>query len=98
MPKRSENLPAEYAAHQHALAMVIGERIRTRRQGLHLSQEQVRAKMELETVYTSRARFSRLEIGATLPNAAEIIALVHVLQVSYGWLLLGEEEATGGTT
>ncbi len=94
MPKRSEGLPAEYAAQQQALARAIGGRIRTGRQRLHLSQEQVRAKMELEAVYTSRARFSRLEIGATLPNAAEIIALVNVLQVSYGWLLSGDEETS----
>jgi transcriptional regulator with XRE-family HTH domain len=92
MPKRSEGLPEDYAAHQRALASAIGERIRTRRQQLHLSQEQVRAKMELDTVYISRARFSRLELGATLANAAEIIALANVLQISYHWLLGTHEQ------
>ena len=95
MPRRSEGLPEGYDVHQRTLASAIGGRIRTRRQQLDLSQEQVRAKMELRNVYISRARFSRLEIGAALPNAAEIIALVSVLQVSYRWLLGTHEEEEG---
>ena len=96
MPKRSEGVPEEYADSRRALGSAIGGRIRTRRRQLDLSQDRLRAQMELENVYISRTQFSRIEAGESLPDAAEIIALVHVLQVSYSWLLLGEE-ATSGT-
>ena len=98
MPKRSEGLPEDYTEQQQALGAAIGARIRDRRRHLQLSQAGVRTQMELESVYVSRARFSRLEIGDALPNAAEIIALVKVLKVSSNWLLFGEEEATPGTS
>ena len=45
--------------------------------------------MELATAYVSRTQFSPIATGETLPGAAELIALVHVLQVSCGWLLFG---------
>ena len=91
MPKRSEGLPPDYAAHRQALGRTIGGRIRARRLQRELSQERVRAQMELEQVYVSRAQFSRIEAGESLPNAAELIALVKVLQVSCHWLLFGDE-------
>lgn len=90
MPKLSEGLPEEYATYKRALGRAIGERIRTRRFELDLSQESVRAQMELENVYVSRAQFSRIETGESLPNAAEIVALMTVLQSSCGWLLFGQ--------
>ncbi len=93
MPRRTEDLPEAYAAYTRALTQAIGGRVRTRRQQLHLSQEQVRTRMQVESVYVSRAQFSRIELGASLPNAAEIVALVKVLQVSYGWLLTADDEA-----
>ncbi len=31
-----------------------------------------------------------------MPDAAEIIALMHVLQISCMWLLFGDEEKIGG--
>jgi ribosome-binding protein aMBF1 (putative translation factor) len=93
MPKRSEGLPEEYAEYVQKLASAIGARIRARRLQLDLSQENVRAQMELEHVYVSRTQFSRIEMGARLPNAAEIIALVNVLEVSCSWLLFGDEES-----
>ena len=92
MPKRSEGLPEEYATYIQTLASAIGARIRARRRQLKLSQESMRAQMELANVYVSRTEFSRIEAGESLPNAAEIIALVEVLHVSCSWLLFGNEE------
>jgi transcriptional regulator with XRE-family HTH domain len=94
MPKRIQDLPAEYHDHQRALAEAIGARIRLRRGQLELTQEHLRARMELEHVYVSRAQYSRLENGEALPNAGEIRALRAILGVSYGWLLDGP--GTGG--
>jgi len=91
MPKHSQDVPAEYTAYEQALAHAMGERLRGRRQQLGLTQEQVRARMELEQVHISRARYSRIEQGAALLRASEIIALLPALDVSCGWLLLGDE-------
>src|SRR3712207_8835094 len=98
MPKRSEGVPEDYAEQRRALASAIGSRIRARRRQLQLSQDRLRAQLELEHVYMSRAQFSRVESGESLPNAAEIIALVKVLQVSCSWLLFGAEEANRATS
>ncbi len=97
MPRRTEDLPEEYAAYTRTLAVAIGDRIRQRRRQLHLSQESVRAQMELESVHVSRTQFSRFEMGERLPSAAEIVALVKVLHVSCSWLLVGDGEATSST-
>ncbi|MGI8550046.1 MAG: helix-turn-helix domain-containing protein [Dehalococcoidia bacterium] len=97
MPKRSEGLPEEHAASTRALGRAIGRRIRVRRVQLQLSQEQVRAQMELEHVYVSRTQFSRIETGASLPNAAELIALMTILRVQCAWLLFGPEEPFNGS-
>jgi transcriptional regulator with XRE-family HTH domain len=51
--------------------------------------------MEADFVYVTRARFSRMEIGELLPNAAEVVALCSALDVSLSWLLLGREDASG---
>lgn len=91
MPKRSEDLPEEYAEYTHVLGNAIGARIRERRQAFRLSQERLRAQMELENVYVSRTQFSRIETGEALPNAAHIIALMKILQVSSDWLLFGDQ-------
>ena len=96
MPKRTEGVPEDYVAHRRAIASAIGGRISTRRRQLQLTQERLRAQLELEQVYISRAEFSRIERGEILPDAAEIIALMKVLQVSSNWLLFGEEEAKQG--
>ena len=92
MPRQSQDVPEEYTEYERALAQAIGGRIRQRRRQLKLTQEHVRIKMELESVHVSRARFSRIEIGAALPDAAEILALAVALEVSYSWLLTGREE------
>jgi transcriptional regulator with XRE-family HTH domain len=90
MPKRIHDLPAEYLTQQRALAQAIGARVRLERERLELTQEQLRARMELEHVFVSRTQFSRIETGEALPNAAELIALRAVLGVSFDWLLRGE--------
>lgn len=92
MPKRMKDLPGEYLNHQRALGRAIGARLRLRRNELALTQEHVRARMELAQVFVSRTQYSRIETGDTLPNAAELIALRAVLGVSFDWLLLGAEE------
>jgi len=90
MPKRIRDLPAEYLVTQRELARTIGVRIRERRLILDLTQEQVRARMELELVVISRTQYSRIENGETIPNAAELIALRNVLGVTMDWLLEGK--------
>jgi transcriptional regulator with XRE-family HTH domain len=90
MPKRMRDVPAEYLTSQRALAEAIGSRVRARRVELDLTQEHLRARMELEQVAVSRTQYSRIENGEALPNAAEIVALHTILGVSYDWLLGGE--------
>ncbi|MEN9937889.1 MAG: Helix-turn-helix domain [Chloroflexota bacterium] len=89
MPKRMQDLPEEYLSDQRLLARAIGDRVRLRRIELDLTQEHLRARMELEQVYVSRTQYSRIENGETLPNAAELIALHAILGVTFDWLLLG---------
>lgn len=91
MLKRSQDAPEEFVVSERALAHTIGFRIQSRRRALQLTQAQLRAKLGVENVYISRTQFSRLEQGESLPNAAEIIALATVLEVSFQWLLLGPE-------
>ncbi|MBX0330945.1 helix-turn-helix domain-containing protein [Oscillochloris sp. ZM17-4] len=90
MPKRMQDLPEEYQSIQRALARAIGARVRLRRGELALTQEHMRARMELAQVFISRAQYSRIENGEALPNVPEIIALRAVLGVTLDWLLLGE--------
>lgn len=91
MPKRIRDLPAEYLVDQRALAQAIGARVRLRREELALTQEQLRARLELRRVYMSRTQYSRVENGEAMLDAGEIIALRAVLGVSFDWLLLDEE-------
>jgi transcriptional regulator with XRE-family HTH domain len=96
MPKRMQDLPEEYLTHQRAIAGAIGARVRMRREELQLKQEQLRARMELEQVFISRTQYSRIENGEALPDAAELIALRTILDVSFDWLLLGEGSNPAG--
>jgi transcriptional regulator with XRE-family HTH domain len=91
MPRRSQDLPEEFSAYEQALARAMGARIRLRRNQLELSQEQVRAQLELKQVHISRSHYSRTELGNNLLRASEIVALVHALDVSCSWLLFGDE-------
>lgn len=94
MPKRMQDLPDEYLVAQRALARAIGARVRMRRDRLELTQEQLRARMELEQVFISRTQYSRIENGEALPDAAELIALRAILEVPFDWLLLGESSGS----
>jgi transcriptional regulator with XRE-family HTH domain len=91
MPKRMQDLPEEYLTSLRALAQAIGARVRLRREELELTQEQLRARMELEQAFISRTQYSRIENGDALPNAAELIALRAILDMPFDWLLLGEK-------
>lgn len=91
MPKRSQDIPEEYTAYEQELAHAMGARIRLCRDRLGLTQEQVRARMELEQVYISRARYSRVEIGDALLRVSELIALIRALNTSCSWLLFSDE-------
>lgn len=94
MPKRMQDLPEEYLIHQRVLARAIGARVRLRREELDLTQEQLRARMELEQVFISRTQYSRIENGEALPDAAELIVLCIILDVSFDWLLLGDKRTS----
>lgn len=87
MPKQLRNLTEQSLIHEHALAEVIGMRIRHRRRELGLTQADLRERMEGEHVMISRTQYSRIENGDSLPNAAEIIALHKVLHVPTDWIL-----------
>lgn len=89
MPKRMRDLPAEYLTTQRAAAAAIGARVRARREALELTQEDLRARLELAQVYISRAQYSRIELGEAVLDAIELIALHSILGVSLDWLLLG---------
>ena len=91
MPRQSQHISSHFSEFEKILANAIGERIRQRRRKLKLTQENLRVKMELENVYVTRSHLSRIENGESLPVASEIIALCTVLNVSFRWLLLGEE-------
>lgn len=90
MPRRSRDVPAEYTDVERALAREIGARVCERRKELGLTQVQIRARVEAEGVHISRTQYSRIELGRSLLNAAEIIALAQVLEVSDRWLLRGQ--------
>lgn len=90
MPKRMRDLPAEYQIRRQSLAQAIGARVRVRRAELRLTQEHLRARMELEQVAISRTQYSRIENGDVLPDAAELLALHAILGVSLDWLVSGE--------
>jgi transcriptional regulator with XRE-family HTH domain len=89
MPKRMRDLPVEYEIHRRSLAQAMGERLRVRRAELQLTQEHLRARLELEQVAISRTQYSRIENGEILPDAAELRALRTILDVSYDWLVEG---------
>lgn len=90
MPKRMRDLPAEYLSNQRAAAQAVGARLRARREQLDLTQEDLRARLELVEVYISRAQYSRIELGESLLDVIELRALNRILGVSYDWLIDGK--------
>ncbi len=93
MPKRMQDLPEEYLSQQRTRTRAIGARVRVRRSQLELTQEQLRARMEVEQVFVSRTQFSRIENGEAQVSAMELIALQKTLGVTFDWLLLGKHVA-----
>lgn len=91
MPRRSQDIPEEYSEYERALARAIGVRIRERRRELQLTQEEVRTRMESESVHISKAHFSRIEAGERMLSAAVVVALSKVLGISYIRLLEGND-------
>jgi transcriptional regulator with XRE-family HTH domain len=90
MPKRMQDLPEEYASVRRAAGREIGARVRRRRAVLDLTQEQLRARREVEQVDISRTRFSRIENGEAMPDAFELLGLRATLGVTFDWLVRGE--------
>lgn len=91
MPKRSRDLPEICSEFERTLMRQIGLGVQERSRELGLSQMQLRARVEAEGAHISRTQFSRIELGQSQLNAAEIIALVRVLEVSNSWLLRGRD-------
>ncbi len=94
MPKRSATVPKMYHAYRHRLAMQIGKRVRERRRALMLTQDGLRHRLQLESVFVTRSQHSRIELGERLPLASEVIAYSRVLGVQIAWLLTGKGEST----
>lgn len=92
MPKRSAAVPRQYTVYKKKLAKEIGSRLQTTRRGLQLTQNEIRERLQLESVILTRSQHSRIERGDRLPDALEILALSRVLRVTTHWLLTGEKD------
>lgn len=64
---------------------MIGIRIKTRRNELHITQAQIQ-----ESCGISSGNLSGIENGRYLPSAAALIELARILDCSIDWLLTGE--------
>lgn len=62
----------------------IGERIRTRRKELHITQTQIR-----DATGISSGNMSGIESGKSLPSASALIELSKILDCSVDWILTG---------
>lgn len=91
MPKKNPDDIQYFGAFQQEVTEQIGGRIRSRRISLRITQEQVRARLEVARTPISRTRYSRIEAGRSTPSAVEIIGLSEALLVSAGFLLIGRE-------
>lgn len=65
--------------------MTIGDRIKKRRNELHITQTQVSEKIGI-----SSGNLSGIEAGKNLPSATALIGLSEILDVSVDWLLKGD--------
>ena len=70
---------------------LCGTRIRARRRELHLSQEQLAAKLQLAGLDTTQHSISRIESGLRVVPDFEVPLFADALGVSPLWLL-GREE------
>lgn len=69
--------------------ITLGQRIAARRRLLGLSQETLAEKLEV-----SRQAVSKWESDGAIPEIDKLIALCKIFNVSIGWLLGVEQEAT----
>lgn len=90
MPKRSNDRSEQSSVFEQTLMREIGARLRARRIALGRSQVQIRARVASLGVPITRTQYSRIEQGQSMANAAEVIVLAQVLEVSDRWLLRGE--------
>lgn len=78
----------------HGRCNCSGERIREQRKALHLSQEQLAAKLQLAGLDTTQHTISRIETGLRVVADFEIPFFADALGVSPLWLL-GREDNKG---
>lgn len=71
------------------LSRSIGKRIRTRRNALGLTQEQLAERSDLSTGYVAK-----LEVGAAIPSLATLYALAEALNAPLSELAGYEDDAT----
>lgn len=71
----------------HEKSNISGERIRIAREKLHISQEQLAAKMQIEGFDINQKSISRIETGLRVVPDYEVPYLAKALNVSVLWLL-----------
>lgn len=64
-----------------------GEKIRLARLKLHMTQDELAAKMQLAGIVIERDSISRIEIGTRFIPDYEIPIFAHILGVNVEWLL-----------
>lgn len=75
----------------HGKKNVSGDRIREARLKRRLTQEDLAAKLQIESVIMERDSVSRMEIGTRFVTDYELMVLSKVLGVSLQWLVGLEE-------
>lgn len=70
---------------------LCGDRVREARQKQRLSQSDLAAKLQLESILIERDSISRIEAGTRFVADYELKALSKVLKVDVIWLLQEEE-------
>lgn len=71
----------------HGLKNITGERIRQARVVKKLSQDELAARMQLNSVILERAAISRIETGDRFVTDYELLVFAEVLGVTTDWLL-----------
>ncbi|MBQ3076190.1 MAG: helix-turn-helix transcriptional regulator [Clostridia bacterium] len=66
---------------------ICGERVRSARKAMHLSQQELAAKLQVEGINLERDSISRIEIGTRFVADFELVTLCKILNVSSDELL-----------
>ena len=66
---------------------ICGERVRSARKAMHLSQQELAAKLQVEGINLERDSISRIEIGTRFVANFELVTLCKILNVSSDELL-----------